>query len=146
MRTERAQAGHMDAVLAIERSSFSDPWSREGLEDYLDAPDGELIVCMEGTEVLGFAVYHVSYEDAELYNIAVDPKARGMGAGRALLAEVLRRAAARGAERIFLEVRASNTAARALYASTGFTVYGVRRGYYQSPAEDAVLMDKFLEK
>ncbi len=146
MRIERARAEHMDAILAIERASFTDPWSREGLEDYLDAPGGELLVCLEGPEVLGFAVFHVSYEDAELYNIAVDPVARGMGAGKALLGEVLRRAGKMGAERMFLEVRRSNAAARALYASAGFSVCGVRRGYYQSPPEDAVLMDKLLEK
>lgn len=141
MRILRAGNRHLDGIMDIERQSFTDPWSREGIADYLDAPDGELLVLEDGGETVGFAIYHVSFEDAELYNIAVRPDRRHSGAGRALLDAVLERAGERGAERMFLEARRSNEAAIGLYRSAGFAVCGVRRGYYDSPREDAVLMD-----
>ncbi len=141
MRIVNATERHLDGIMDIETRSFTDAWSREGVADYLDAPDGELLVMEDGDEAVGFAIYHVSFEDAELYNLAVRPDCRRRGAGRALLNAALEGAASRGARRMFLEVRRSNDAARALYKSAGFAVCGVRRNYYDSPREDAVLMD-----
>ena len=144
MRIVRAGERHLDGVMDIENRSFTDAWSREGVADYLYAPDGELLVLEDGDTVVGFAIYHVSFEDAELYNLAVLPERRRCGAGRALLDAALKGAALRGARRMFLEVRRSNDAAMGLYRSAGFAVCGVRRDYYDAPREDAVLMDKPL--
>ena len=90
----------------------------------------------------GFALARVAADEAELLTIAVDPDKRGTGQGRALLAEVLARAGARGAARIFLEVAANNHAALKLYAGAGFTACGRRRGYYRlsTGAVDALIM------
>ncbi len=144
MRILKARSRHLDGVMAIENSSFSDPWSRASMEAYLDAPDGELLVLEKDGQTAGFAVYHVSWEDAELYNLAVGGGFRRQGLGRALLDEVLVRAKGRGAERMYLEVRRSNAAAIALYRAAGFAVCGVRRDYYSLPTEDALLMDIIL--
>ena len=144
MRIERALRRHLDGIVEIENRSFPDPWSRRAFEDYLDAPDGELLVLEEAGQTAGFALYHVSFEDAELYNIAVDGAFRRRGFGRALLEAVLARARGRGAERMYLEVRKSNAPAVALYRAAGFAVCGVRRNYYALPTEDALLMDIIL--
>ena len=141
MRIQRALRRHLDGIVEIENRSFPDPWSRGAFEDYLDAPDGELLVLEEAGQTAGFALYHVSFEDAELYNIAVDDAFRRRGFGRALLEAVLARARERGAERMYLEVRKSNAPAVALYRAVGFAVCGVRRNYYSLPTEDALLMD-----
>ena len=141
MEIVRANAGHMDGIMEIERVSFPDPWSRGGVEVYLTDPCGAILAAVEGDQVLGFAIYHVSFEESELFTIAVRGERRGRGIGGAILARVLREARAAGAEKMFLEVRRSNAAARALYAAAGFTVCGQRRGYYDSPREDAILMD-----
>ncbi len=141
MRILKARSRHLDGVMDIENASFPDPWSRAAFEDYLDTPDGELLILGEGEAVAGFAVYHVSFEDAELYNLAVGKDFRRRGFGRALLDAVLTRAKERGAERMFLEVRRSNAPAIALYRAAGFAVCGVRRNYYALPTEDALLMD-----
>ena len=141
MRILKARGRHLDGVMDIENGSFSDPWSRAAFEDYLDIPDGELLILEEGETVAGFAVYHVSFEDAELYNLAVGEDFRRRGFGRALLDAVLARARGRGAERMYLEVRRSNAPAIALYRAAGFAVCGTRRHYYALPTEDALLMD-----
>ena len=95
---------------------------------------------MSGKNTAGFVVVRLEGDDAELYNIAVAAENRRQGIGRRLLALALKEAAERGAERVFLEVRASNTAARRLYAQNGFEMIGVRPGYYERPKEDAVMM------
>ncbi len=141
MRIVKAGSRHLDGIMEIENQSFSDPWSRAGFADYLDVPDGEIVALEDRGAVAGFAVYHVSFEESELYNIAVRESCRGQGLGRALLDAVLDRARARGAEKMYLEVRKSNAAARGLYKAAGFAVCGERRGYYERPTEDAVLMD-----
>jgi len=76
-------------------------------------------------------------EEAEILTLAVDPEARRRGLASAILTRFLERS--RG--RVFLEVRPSNAAARRLYAALGFTPAGLRRGYYQSPPEDALVLE-----
>jgi ribosomal-protein-alanine N-acetyltransferase len=90
--------------------------------------------------VVGFAAFHRVDDEAELRNVAVDPAHQRRGIARRLLAEGIREMREAGARRIFLEVRASNLAARALYASMGFTTGAVRKRYYRDPEEDAVVM------
>ncbi len=144
MEIVRATYEHLDAIMEIERSSFPDPWSRGGVEAYLRGGCGEILAAVEDGTVAGFAIYLVAADEGELLSLAVRADLRRRGAGAALLREVLRRAKKRGAKKIFLEVRKSNLAARALYKSAGFAVCGERRGYYQAPTEDAILMDREL--
>lgn len=93
-----------------------------------------VVVELDGV-VAGFAVWRgVGEGEWELLNIAVDPAFRRRGAGRALVAAL-------PAGRVFIEVRESNRAALALYETSGFTVSGRRRGYYQFPMEDGIVME-----
>ena len=89
MEIVRAKAEHLDGIMEIERQSFPDPWSRGGVEVYLTDPSGEILAVLEGQEVVGFAIYHVSYDESELFTIAVRADSRGRGVGRALLDAVL---------------------------------------------------------
>jgi ribosomal-protein-alanine N-acetyltransferase len=89
------------------------------------------------------AARHISLE-WELENVVVSMGARGKGVGTALLAEMLSRAQKSASDSVFLEVRESNSAARALYAKLGFHETGRRKGYYSNPAEDAILYSKTL--
>ena len=144
MEIVKARYEHLDKIMEIERASFTDPWSRGGVEVYLHDPFGEILTALEGETVAGFAIYHVSFEESELFSIAVREDLRGRGIGARLLRAVLDRARARGAEKMFLEVRKSNEAARRLYRSAGFQICGERRDYYALPREDAILMDREL--
>ena len=80
--------------------------------------------------------------EAEIENICVAPACRRSGGGEALMEEMLRLAAERDAKRIFLEVRAHNEPAKALYRKRGFVESYRRRNYYQGPTEDAIIMMK----
>jgi ribosomal-protein-alanine acetyltransferase len=98
------------------------------------------MVALKGTNVLGFLVTRQTAQDEhEILNLAVDPSARRQGVARALLSNFLERA--KGAA--FLEVRASNSAALALYRAAGFTMAGERKGYYHNPQENGIVM-KFV--
>ena len=79
-------------------------------------------------------------DEAELLNLAVSRQSRRRGIGATLVEHAVREAEARGARAVFLEVRESNVAARALYASAGFDQVGRRKGYYQRPREDALIL------
>ncbi|WP_156760727.1 ribosomal protein S18-alanine N-acetyltransferase [Microbacterium karelineae] len=129
--------------MALERASFpTDAWSDEAMRSELASPHGRYIVLDEDGRVAGYAgLRHLAGgRDADVQTIAVAPDARGHGQGRALLRALLEHAAARRAREVFLEVRADNPVATALYASEGFTELGRRPRYYQPDDVDAVVM------
>ena len=140
-KPRNAETGDLDAVFALEMASFSDPWSRESFDELLvneRATFGVLRSADDG--LLAYGVVLAAADEAELANIAVVQAHRGRGLGDVLLAWLLQVAADRGAHSIFLEVRASNTAAQRLYEKQGFTRISVRKAYYRHPTEDAVVM------
>jgi ribosomal-protein-alanine N-acetyltransferase len=133
----------LDQMLAIERVSYPNPWSRQMFSEELDNRLCHIFVCREGEDeaqvVLGYVCFWLFLGEMHLLNIAVDPRVRREGVGRRLLAHALDYAASRGAKVGFLEVRRSNRAAQDLYAECGFKEMGVRPRYYED-GEDAVVM------
>ncbi|MDR3311243.1 MAG: ribosomal protein S18-alanine N-acetyltransferase [Oscillospiraceae bacterium] len=127
-------------VEAIENASFSPPWSGAALLRRIDGGDTEFIAADESGWVVGFAFAGVSGDEAELLQIAVSEASRGRGVASELLSWTIMKLRHRGVRRLFLEVRRSNEAALALYGKLGFSRTGTRRGYYDAPAEDAVVM------
>ncbi len=136
------------AVMAIERVSFPTPWPPKLFEEEIDRSFSDALVAVreEDGAVVGYAVCWTVADESHLLNIAVDPGVRGRGIGRALLAECIRRGAAAGAARILLEVRTGNDAARRLYEREGFSVAGMRKGYYTDTGEDAVVMTREIRE
>lgn len=131
----------IDAVVAIESEAFTTPWQVATFESLLDRPGVELMVMTDaGDGVIGYAVLWVILDQGELANLALTTSRRGAGLGAHLLRHVLTRAQARGVEKLFLEVRASNERAIELYRSFGFEDVGIRKGYYAEPREDAKVM------
>jgi [ribosomal protein S18]-alanine N-acetyltransferase len=100
----------------------------------------------EPSRILGFLVARHLAPEWELENIAVDPIARRKGIGRRLLNALLAEAGETNSHAIFLEVRESNAAARALYERNGFKETGRRRSYYRNPEEDAILYRQPVDK
>lgn len=145
----------LDAILKIERESFADPWSRESFESSLAMNRMQFLVAQGGGDgsrsreggqeaILGYVVVLLLVDEAEIANLAVAPEARRRGMGGLLLDRVAADAADAGVRSLYLEVRESNSAARALYESRSFLPVGRRRGYYQRPPEDALLLKRDL--
>jgi ribosomal-protein-alanine acetyltransferase/tRNA threonylcarbamoyl adenosine modification protein YeaZ len=130
----------LPAILAIERGSFSDPWSATAFAETLAAPTDQGLVASVAGAVVGYGIVRRLGPEAELLNLAVHPASRRQGIGDALLAALLHALDAAGGVRVFLEVRASNRAAETLYRQHGFQPVGRRRAYYTHPTEDALLM------
>ena len=93
----------------------------------------------------GYVIAFAIGEDAELLNVAVEPKWRGQGFAGQMLDAVLIDLGSHGVRAAFLEVRESNRGARMLYASRGFKEIGRRSNYYRRPVEDALVMRRVLE-
>jgi ribosomal-protein-alanine N-acetyltransferase len=132
----------IDAVLAIEEASFTNPWTREMYLAELENPGVSycfLAYDAEGRPI-GFCSFWRVLDELHINNLAVVPEQRRTGVASALLRFVLDEGAQLGARRATLEVRRSNDPARYLYEQFGFTVAGVRRGYYTRPVEDALVL------
>ncbi|MBP1612417.1 MAG: ribosomal-protein-alanine N-acetyltransferase [Acidobacteria bacterium] len=135
----------LDRLLAVERECFAEPWSRALLDDELRGGPGHVALGVAGADgsLDAAALARLAVGTLEIQSVAVRPRARGRGLGRALVRALLERARAARAERADLEVRAGNAAAIALYASEGFVPVGRRRRYY-GDGEDALLMSLIL--
>lgn len=145
LRVRPALAADVAAIEALEQASFSDPWSASSFRSSLDRPEVHMTVAEwqdEGTEssIVGYMVAWFIGREGEIANIAVAAHWQRRGVGAALLDDVLASGRAAGVDSIYLEVRASNDAAQALYAGRGFQAVGKRRGYYWDPPEDALVL------
>ena len=129
------------AVAAIEAASFSDAWAPSAFSDLLSRPYARLrVLVAPDRAILGYCILLQAADQGEIANICTAPSARGQGIGGRLLDDALSAADAGGLIEVYLEVRTSNSAARALYAGRGFVMVGRRRGYYQHPTEDALVL------
>lgn len=129
-----------DAVAEIETKSFTMPWKRE---DFWREAKNELATYIVGEfdgKIVAYAGAWVSFNQAEVMSVAVDPEFRGKGVGTILFGELIKSVKARGAKSITLEVRPSNTAAIKLYKNFGLKSVGRRKGYYLDNGEDALIM------
>jgi ribosomal-protein-alanine N-acetyltransferase len=138
----RAGRADLNALTALENRGQPHPWTPAGLEAELAAasPGGVVVVRDLAAGVVAYCAFRLVTDELHVHNLVVDPGFRRQGMARALLRVVLglgRRAGARSAE---LDVRARNQAAIGLYAAEGFVTSGRRRGYYESPGDDALLM------
>ena len=117
-------------------------WSEQTYLTVFESAAAERIlwVVEEAGELLGFLVARFTSGECELENLAVASDFRRQGWGSALLRALISEAGARRLERILLEVRPSNPAARALYERFGFRVEGKRKNYYSQPPEDALVL------
>jgi len=139
---QRLTPADLDEVLEIERLSFCSPWSRLAFEDEMANAWSRLEVVRDSRtgRVLAFADYWLVFDEVHILNIATHPQARRQGHGTRLLRHIVDQARKGSFKSIDLEVRRSNLAAQALYASHGFQTVGVRPRYYEDNDEDALLM------
>ena len=143
MKTAILDTTHLHAVANLEALCFHNPWSETALTHLLKEKNFGIVVLEDG-EVLAYVGLVSALDEGEITNVATHPDHRRKGAARAALLALLDEAKARGLCRITLEVRESNTPAQALYSSLGFSPCGTRKGFYQNPREDALILEKII--
>jgi ribosomal-protein-alanine N-acetyltransferase len=126
---------------SIESQVYEDPWTLALLEQSFRAPLTHIVgyVDSEG-QCWGYAIYQIVFTEAHLLNIAIHPDIKGQGKGKVLLEWVLRDAAARHSQSMFLEVRPSNRAAIKVYEQAGFRTLMMRDRYYSNGEAAAIMM------
>ena len=146
----------LDAVQAVESQAYAHPWSRRHFHDSLKAGYPAMLLLSQalpgevahppradGRVLLGYLVAMPGVDEVHLLNITVAPAHQRQGWARFMLDALALWSRGRGAQWLWLEVRASNAPARALYERYGFQQVGMRRAYYpagQFQREDAVVM------
>lgn len=133
----------LPCVMEIERLSFNHPWSRQSFEGELAKEYGVPLVALVEGRIVGYLIYWLVMDEIHIANVAVHPDWRKQGIGECLIRMVIDDG--EGYNWVGLEVRDSNTAARALYEKLGFCKVGIRENYYEMENEDAILMVKWLE-
>ncbi|HEY8522038.1 MAG TPA: ribosomal protein S18-alanine N-acetyltransferase [Gammaproteobacteria bacterium] len=131
----------LKAVAQVERAAYAYPWSLGIFRDCLLAGYYSLVLDI-ADEVTGYGIMSIAAREAHILNLCVHPKYQRLGYGRRLLNALLLKAQDSEVDKVFLEVRPSNTAALHLYRSVGFEQIGIRPAYYQAEGgrEDAVIL------
>lgn len=131
-------------IIAGNQAAFG--WTAAMTEADFTNPQSEYYVMLEARDqLLAYVSLHHIFDEATINTVYVEPAWRQVGLGARLMDFVLEQLAARDILNLFLEVRALNVPARALYKRAGFEELVVRKGYYHDPADDAVIMQKRLE-
>ncbi|HCI74056.1 MAG TPA: ribosomal-protein-alanine N-acetyltransferase [Lachnospiraceae bacterium] len=127
-------------IVQIEQETYSLPWSADTFRDALTRDYYCFLKASAGETIAGYCGYLRSFETADITNVTVRKEYRRRGIARRMLEALLEKGYAQGVERFSLEVRASNEPALLLYKGLGFRQEGVRKGYYESPREDALIL------
>lgn len=130
----------LGAVAQLEQTVFSVPWSEQNLRESLSRPEYLFLVSEEEGTIIGYAGLLMIAREGDVTNIAVFPEHRGRGTGSALTEALLTEGRKRGMNAFTLEVRVGNQAAIHIYEKLGFQSEGVRKGFYEKPKEDALIM------
>jgi [ribosomal protein S18]-alanine N-acetyltransferase len=141
----RSRPEDVAGLVSLELAASAHPWNEAqiGAELARQAPDE--VLALEGRLGLrAWCAYRLAVGELQILNLAVHPQERRRGLGRFLLEAALRAGERAGASRALLEVRASNSAARTLYALFGFVPLGERKQYYSLPPEDALVLAREL--
>ena len=144
MQVRPATPADLPALLALESSAVSAAHWSEAEYHRLLAEAGRAVLLIEEDAVQGFIVGRDLGPEWEIENIVIAGSEQRHGLGSRLVEELLSLARRRGAQAVFLEVRESNRAARALYSRMGFTESGRRKSYYRNPEEDALVCRKLF--
>ncbi len=131
-------------VVEIEKETFTDPWSYDAFNGDLANELSWPVTALVDGKVVGYSALYIVADELQIGNFAVAPQYQRQGIGRKMMNEIINIAGQRECTHIYLEVRESNNAAIALYASFGFVNVGRRVGYYRNPRESAILMAKEL--
>jgi len=137
----RLSLDDIDDLMAVEKLSFTIPWSREAfIEEITNNKFARYIVAKVNGKAIGYAGFWKVFDKGHITNVAVHPEYRRIGVGFLLVKSLIDMAEEENITRMTLEVRKSNIPAQNLYAKFGFKVEGFRKEYYADNKEDAIIM------
>jgi len=142
IRYELLAPEHVPAVAELEQLCFSAPWSEKAIASELTNPLSLWLVALDEEQLVGYVGSQSVLDEADMMNIAVDPRYRRNGIAQELVSALVAALSERAVRILTLEVRASNEPAKALYAKLGFEEVGRRFNYYRAPKEDALILKK----
>lgn len=143
---EKMSREHIPKLAEIEQLCFAVPWSEKQLLEELENPLGSYFVAVEDGRILGYIGSQTVIDETCVMNVAVRPDCRGKHLGSLLMEALVQDCLEKGSRLLTLEVRVSNEPALALYRAFGFQQVGLRKGYYEKPREDAIIMTKFFQE
>ena len=132
------------AAAAIERISFSTPWSENSFYSEVYGKYSIARVDIINERIVGYIIARLSLDEVHLLDLAGCPEFRMRGIARMLMEDVISGLQINRCKAFFLEVRALNSVALKLYEEAGFRVIGTRKNYYKAPVEDACIMMRDL--
>lgn len=144
MQIVKMQESHVEQIAALEKACFSLPWDENSVRSELSNELSLWLVAEEDGRVLGYVGSQTVLGESDMLNLAVRDDCRRRGIGKALVVALCDALKAENVTCLTLEVRASNEAAKALYAALGFEIVGRRPHYYSRPVEDAEILRKEL--
>lgn len=135
----------LPSVLAIEKRSFKTPWTKQAFTELMREAGALYLVAKIDEQVVGYGIGWLGPKELHIGNLAVEEGRRRRGIGSLILKRLTREAWERGIQRMTLEVRTTNQPAIALYKRHGFREMAIRKGYYKSENEDALVMMRQLD-
>ena len=132
------------AVAEMEQQIFSDSWSEKSVLETVQQKQSVCFAAEKAGHLLGYLLAYHAADEAEIARIAVQKEARRQGAAGKLMQALEHYCEEHKMEKLLLDVRESNEAARSFYTKNGFVENGIRQGFYVNPSEDAVLMSRQL--
>ncbi len=144
MKIRPATILDLPTILKIEILSFSSPWTESHFRYELNEnPYAFLLVAEAEGHVIGYIDFWITFQQAQINNLAVIPTLRHQGIGKVILNDAINRIKQASCESITLEVRVSNLIAQKLYTKHGFKAL-IKKPHYYADGEDALLMEKRL--
>lgn len=134
----------VEQIAKMENEIFSIPWSEQNIRETLEQSCAFIAVAEEERVVIGYCIIYCVFGEAEIARFAVDEAYRRRGVGNALMDYAVACCKENECEKILLDVREGNARARAFYLNYGYEEDGIRKNYYESPREHAVLMSRML--
>jgi ribosomal-protein-alanine N-acetyltransferase len=136
----------LSEIVRIEQASFPTPWSETLFYNEIRKEQAVTRVARTDNRIAGYVVANQIIDEGRILNLAVDPARRRSGIASVLVQDILYHLKEHTCRAVFLEVRASSKAARSLYEKFGFSELGIRKRYYSSPEEDALIMTLKLQE
>ena len=130
----------LQSVSRMEKDIFSDPWSIDAFADSIKNDSAIFIVAEMNDTVVGFCGVYIMSPEAEIAYIAVSTAYRKQGIAQKMLIWQIEHLKEKRVESLFLDVRKTNTVAYRLYNKFGFENIAIRKDYYNTPKEDAIIM------